>query len=92
MSRGRANLRWIVCSHGFRSLTQRQRQLLQDYADDVEGKTYNTTGTVETSTSNEETKDKSDNNGTAPFTSLETSPVSGWVSSAWNKLKELMRS
>lgn len=76
-----------------RSLTQRQQQLLQDYADDVEGKTSSTIENGGSRTSNEETKkDKSDNNGTASFGFLETSPTGGWVSNAWSKLKTLIRS
>ncbi|GJJ09460.1 hypothetical protein Clacol_003683 [Clathrus columnatus] len=80
-----------------RSLTQRQRQILQEYADDVEGKTISNKtendNDADTGMSNKETKkDKSDNDGTTPFSSLEALPTTGWVSHAWNRLKELIRS
>ncbi|KIJ45565.1 hypothetical protein M422DRAFT_59751 [Sphaerobolus stellatus SS14] len=63
-----------------RSLSSRQRQLIQEYADDVDGKSSRSTGDGDRSTGR---------NGTNSFSS-QARPSSDWLSSAWNKLKGLI--
>ncbi|KAF9270514.1 DnaJ protein [Marasmius fiardii PR-910] len=76
-----------------RSLTKRQRQLLQEYADDVEGRTSSTsfanaTSSEDSSKSQGQQETKEHDNGTASFTH---SPPSsgGWMSRTWQKFREL---
>jgi len=70
-----------------RSLTKRQRQLLQAYADNVEGRleeTPQSSPEEQVSKSN----DRETDNGTGSFTP--PSPSGGRVSRTWNKIRELI--
>ncbi|KAG6828609.1 hypothetical protein H0H92_007304 [Tricholoma furcatifolium] len=63
-----------------RTLTQRQRDLLQQYADDVDGKAASTSGPNKTSETSE--------NGTETFTYHPPSS-GGWMSRAWQNIRKL---
>lgn len=70
-----------------RSLTKRQRSLIQEYADDLEGRTRvpNTTANpTET-----QAPPKNDDNGTESFTYTPT-PSGGWVSRTWQNIRGLI--
>ncbi|CAE6462336.1 unnamed protein product [Rhizoctonia solani] len=82
-----------------RTLTQRQRQILQQYADDVEGRSSpqadQATSTAESGSSREPSAGKQD--GTDTFSSSSPSPDpipdpagSGWLSRSLSKLKQLI--
>ncbi|KAF9452545.1 hypothetical protein P691DRAFT_756287 [Macrolepiota fuliginosa MF-IS2] len=74
-----------------RSLTKRQRELLQAYADDVEGRSSITPDVSSKHKSSPETTKTSHNgesdNGTASFT--HSSPFGGWMSRKWQRIREL---
>lgn len=83
-----------------RTLTKHQREILQQYADDVEGRTTKTEKTSETSDS-EKTSSGSDSNqesrsgtnGTVSFSSPFSSTSSlegGWISRTWRRLRGLI--
>ncbi|KAJ6604297.1 DnaJ protein [Mycena vulgaris] len=61
-----------------RSLTNRQRELLQQYADDIEGRSPGDTP-----------DDAADDNGTASFTRFSSAPTGGWMNRAWQHLRRL---
>ncbi|KAJ7169537.1 DnaJ protein [Mycena filopes] len=63
-----------------RSLSNRQRELLQQYADDVDGRSS-------PASNNGGTTAESDN-GTASFTRKSTSPVGGWMNRAWERIRD----
>ena len=78
-----------------RSLTPRQRDLLQQYADDVEGRSptkermSQTTAPEDTSNSRQSTA-SDDKNGTISFSSSDPSPRGGgWLSQMRSKVREL---
>ncbi|KAF9648535.1 hypothetical protein BDM02DRAFT_3239549 [Thelephora ganbajun] len=83
-----------------RSLTARQREILQRYADDVEGRTSGNTGSKTPShgvaeepqaAAGRRPNAKADDNGTVHFSS--PSPPSqegGWVERSWKKLRGLI--
>ncbi|KAF8744499.1 Pkinase protein, partial [Rhizoctonia solani] len=81
-----------------RTLTQRQRQILQQYADDVEGRSSpqdQTTNTTGSGSSREPSAGKQD--GTEIFSSSSSSPDpipdlagSGWLSRSLSKLKQFI--
>lgn len=68
-----------------RSLTKRQRSLIQEYADDMEGRTR----APDTATNPTETQEKNDDNGTESFTYTPT-PSGGWVSRTWQNIRGLI--
>ncbi|KAF9459436.1 hypothetical protein BDZ94DRAFT_1171694 [Collybia nuda] len=71
-----------------RSLTKRQRSLIQEYADDLEGRTH----APNKATKPAETQDTplaDDNNGTESFTYTPT-PSGGWVSRTWQNIRGLI--
>ncbi|KAK7468640.1 mdj1 protein precursor [Stygiomarasmius scandens] len=70
-----------------RSLTKRQRQLLQEYADDVEGRAPRTSSSTDSS-GKSEMKEDSNNNGTASFTHSEPTG-GGFISRTWRSLRKL---
>jgi molecular chaperone DnaJ len=83
-----------------RSLTTRQREILQQYADDVEGRT---TGDDKSKTPSagaadepKETADrrpnsKADDNGTVHFSSPQPpSQDGGWAEQSWKKIRGLI--
>ncbi|PSR80749.1 hypothetical protein PHLCEN_2v6665 [Hermanssonia centrifuga] len=77
-----------------RSLTKRQREILQQYADDVEGRSSSPSQNSKASSdasASEEKPFKVNENGTgfSPFATPST-PGSGWVSRAWYRIKELI--
>ncbi|KAF8527904.1 DnaJ protein [Hysterangium stoloniferum] len=84
-----------------RSLTARQRQLIEQYADDVEGRTPESGRQERTAEEknavDEETKDtkgtgeSKDSHGTSPF-HPPASSSNDWLSRAWNRMKKLMPS
>ncbi|KAJ7102268.1 DnaJ protein [Mycena belliarum] len=61
-----------------RVLTNRQRELLQQYADDVEGRSPGDTS-----------KDSANDNGTASFTPSSSTPTAGWMDRTWRRLRRL---
>ncbi|KAJ3882355.1 DnaJ protein [Lentinula edodes] len=67
-----------------RSLTDRQRKLLQEYADDVEGRSTNN----EPSESHKNLSEGDDDNGTTSF-DYPSASSSGWVSRAIKTLRRL---
>jgi molecular chaperone DnaJ len=69
----------------FRSLTKRQRELLQEYADDVEGRKR---AKAEASSSQKEELSHSDN-GTDSFTHW-SPPPGGWISRTWQNIRGLI--
>ncbi|KAI0067749.1 DnaJ protein [Artomyces pyxidatus] len=88
-----------------RSLTKRQREILQAYADDVEGRStgpsnnspHDSPGKSDTSgsssRSSESTTSVDHDNGTASFTSRSShSTGDGWLSRVWRRIRELTRS
>ncbi|KAJ7462731.1 DnaJ protein [Mycena galericulata] len=64
-----------------RSLTKRQRELLQQYADDIDGRSPG-------NTTNE--GQAADDNGTASFIRSSSPPTGRWMNRAWQRLRELM--
>ncbi|TFY65273.1 hypothetical protein EVG20_g5657 [Dentipellis fragilis] len=87
-----------------RSLSQRQREILQQYADDVEGRSpdqaskssedsSNDSVTGQSSAGNRSTKDSVESdNGTAFSTPpLSPSTSDAWLSRAWRRIKALIR-
>lgn len=80
-----------------RSLTDRQREIIQEYADDVEGrstkKSSSSSGDANGSTSSTNTEPPNDDNGTAHFSSSAShQPGDSWLSRVQRKMRELMRS
>ncbi|KAG8715681.1 hypothetical protein FRC11_001309 [Ceratobasidium sp. 423] len=82
-----------------RTLTQRQRQILQQYADDVEGRsspqTDQTTSSAESGSSREPSAGKQDGMGTFSSSSPSPDPIpdpagNGWLSRSLSKLKQLI--
>ncbi|PFH49201.1 hypothetical protein AMATHDRAFT_148155, partial [Amanita thiersii Skay4041] len=70
-----------------RSLSKRQRELLQAYADDVEGRTPPATTKKE---SEDSRSDSDSENGRAPFIDTSSpSPPETWVSRTWKNIKRL---
>jgi len=85
--------RYLTYNLYYRSLTRRQRELLQEYADDVEGRspTANAFSTTnhESQSSSKEPLMADHDNGTA--SSTHQSPSSGsWVFRTWQKLRGLI--
>lgn len=88
-------------SFPLRSLTKRQRQLIQDYADDVEGRisgkaeesstqTESSNGEGSSSKNGSSTEEQTD--GTASFIPLSSSSSSmedGWISRVWRRIRGL---
>ena len=79
-----------------RSLTDRQREILQEYADDVEGrstkKSTSSSGDASGSTSSTDGAPGNDENGTAHFSSSASHlPGDNWLSRMRKKIRELMR-
>jgi molecular chaperone DnaJ len=70
----------------FRSLTNRQRELLQAYADDVEGK--NPHAKSEASSSQKQ-KPPNNDNGTDSFIKY-SPPSGGWISRTWKNIRGLV--
>jgi molecular chaperone DnaJ len=83
-----------------RSLTARQREILQQYADDVEGRTSRN---AESKTSARGVEDEpqatdgrrpnamSDDNGTVHFSSTQPpSQEGGWAEQSWKKIRGLI--
>jgi molecular chaperone DnaJ len=76
--------------HGHRSLTKRQRDLLQQYADDVEGRAHSPPAKGPQTTKSDEAEETSSHNqnGTENFTPH--SPSSGgWMSRIWKNIRGL---
>lgn len=79
-----------------RSLTPRQRELLQQYADEAEGRPSTRSGsqdpgTSEGSSSTSRQSTISDGkNGTISFSSPDHSPSEGRMSRIWQKFRELI--
>ncbi|KAJ3576146.1 hypothetical protein NP233_g633 [Leucocoprinus birnbaumii] len=75
-----------------RSLTKRQRELLQAYADDVEGRapksSRDPSSTSKPGTSAPEAPEGETDNGTT--SSPYPSPPSGWMSRTWQKVRKLI--
>ncbi|KAG2149721.1 hypothetical protein BD769DRAFT_1407929 [Suillus cothurnatus] len=83
-----------------RSLTKRQREILEQYADDVEGRSNSPRqdqapsagASGSTQTNKREAKDTSlmgDNNGTTSFSHPSPASVGGWVSRTWKRIRGL---
>lgn len=84
-----------------RSLTKRQREILEQYADDVEGRSKRSpkqdsvppAGASDSAQSiKQDEKDTSlmgDNNGTTSFSHPSPASVGGWVSRTWNRIRGL---
>ncbi|OCH96677.1 hypothetical protein OBBRIDRAFT_809139 [Obba rivulosa] len=79
-----------------RSLTKRQREILQQYADEVEGRTSTTStssdrgsGSSPAAESPDSKKSESHENGTAHSTSFSAFPA-GWVSRTWDRIRGLI--
>lgn len=83
-----------------RSLTKRQREILEQYADDVEGRSNSprhdpvppTGASTSAQSSIPDAKDTSlmgDNNGTTSFSHPSPASVGGWVSRTWNRIRRL---
>ncbi|KAF9821799.1 hypothetical protein IEO21_00229 [Rhodonia placenta] len=80
-----------------RTLTDRQRQILQQYADEVEGKTSassnasnaTTSDTSASSSGRDSTASANSANGT-DFFAHASAPPGGWASRAWNRIKGLI--
>lgn len=79
-----------------RSLTKRQREIIQLYVDDVEGRSsaqspssHKTTLDKPPSNSEEDMTPAADN-GTTSFTHPSPSPVGGWMSRALNRIRGLI--
>ncbi|TRM60148.1 hypothetical protein BD626DRAFT_505655 [Schizophyllum amplum] len=73
-----------------RSLTARQRELIQQYADDIEGRTRS--NTTSTSSTDDRTTDTTDNGTVYSLDRSWTSKMASSLSSAWQKVKEVLRS
>jgi molecular chaperone DnaJ len=79
-----------------RSLTKRQRDILQLYVDDLEGRTTEETPSAPTggeaaSNGDQEAKEKTaDDNGTGSFTRASPSPEGGWMSRALHRIRGLI--
>lgn len=85
-----------------RSLTPRQRDILQQYADDVEGRssaasqaapespTSNKRSDDTVSASNRNSADPINDNGTASFTYPSASPEVGWISRLGQRIRGLI--
>jgi molecular chaperone DnaJ len=67
-----------------RSLTARQREIIELYVDDLEGRT-----TGQSSPSDEPLSNSGDN-GTATFTRSSPSPEDGWMTRALNQIRGLI--
>ncbi|KAJ7456647.1 DnaJ protein [Mycena latifolia] len=61
-----------------RTLTDRQRELLQQYADDIEGRSPGDTS-----------DNAANDNGTASFTRSSSTPSGGWINRTWQYLRRL---
>ncbi|KIM67051.1 hypothetical protein SCLCIDRAFT_1210523 [Scleroderma citrinum Foug A] len=80
-----------------RSLTTRQREILQQYADDVEGRSNASPSSSRNSTAekgnNPDNRGSQDaastDNGTASFTYSPPSSEDGWLSRSWKRIREL---
>ena len=72
-------------SRAIRSLTKHQRQLLQEYADDVEGRNHAQAEVF----SGQKNELSNNDNGTDSFTHYSPPPV-GWVSRTWQKIRRLI--
>ncbi|KAI6045067.1 DnaJ protein [Pisolithus marmoratus] len=80
-----------------RSLTKRQREILQQYADDVEGRcstSSSTTGNPAADKGNPDSRSAfntsaSTDNGTTSFSYSPLSSEDGWLSHAWKRIREL---
>ncbi|KAG1757301.1 hypothetical protein EDB19DRAFT_1656712 [Suillus lakei] len=83
-----------------RSLTKRQREILEQYADDIEGRSNSprqdpvppagTSGSAQSSKGDaKDTNSMGDNNGTTSFTHPSPASVGGWVSRTWNRIRGL---
>jgi len=77
-----------------RSLTDRQREIIQEYADDVEGRsTKKSSSSSGDATSSTNTGPRNDDNGTTHFSSSAShQPGDSWLSRMQRKIGELMRS
>lgn len=86
-----------------RSLTKRQREILQLYVDDLEGRnpaqsqiprsTPSDSSTTDDSPADENRDNKNstrDNNGTTPFTHPSPSPTGGWMSYSLQRIRRLI--
>jgi molecular chaperone DnaJ len=82
-----------------RSLTDRQREILQEYADDVEGRSTTTSTSTSAdangptfSTNLNSDAQSNHDNGTAHFSSSAShEPGDNWLSRMRRKIRELMR-
>ncbi|KAI6136860.1 DnaJ protein [Pisolithus sp. B1] len=80
-----------------RSLSKRQREILQQYADDVEGRSNTSTTTTGNSSADKGNPDDrssyktnaSTDNGTASFSHSPPSSEDGWLPRAWKRIREL---
>ncbi|KAI6133281.1 DnaJ protein [Pisolithus croceorrhizus] len=80
-----------------RSLSKRQREILQQYADDVEGRSNTSTTTAGNSSADKGNPDDrssyktnaSTDNGTASFSHSPPSSEDGWLPRAWKRIREL---
>ncbi|KAG2077022.1 hypothetical protein BDR04DRAFT_1089310 [Suillus decipiens] len=83
-----------------RSLTKRQREILEQYADDVEGRSNSSkqdpvppagaSGSAQSSKQDmKDTSSMGDNNGTTSFSHPPPASVGGWVSRTWNRIRGL---
>jgi molecular chaperone DnaJ len=85
-----------------RSLTKRQREILQLYVDDLEGRNPAQSQTPQSTPSDNSTTDDSpaddnrdnnaarDNNGTTPFPHPSPSPTGGWMSYSLQRIRRLI--
>ncbi|KIK05572.1 hypothetical protein K443DRAFT_675129 [Laccaria amethystina LaAM-08-1] len=72
-----------------RSLSKRQRELLQAYADDTEGRAPSKTSRENSGQSEPQKSPENDDNGTESFLPS-SSWSSGWMSRAWQKIRGLI--
>lgn len=80
-----------------RSLTARQREILQQYADDVEGRNmtrrnpaaHDKNDMGSTSSSSKSVEDGGAENGRDSFTYPAASREDGWLSRAWKRIRGL---
>ncbi|KAG6332710.1 hypothetical protein ID866_6380 [Astraeus odoratus] len=78
-----------------RSLSKRQREILQQYADDVEGRSSASSSSAGNSTdkANPDNRGSEEtvfaDNGTASFTHSPLSSEDGWLSRAWKRIRKL---
>ncbi len=75
-----------------RNLTKRQRAILQEYADDVEGKVTPSPSTV-TETPSTSSEKETDENGTTVFSSWTRASYSvagGWIARIWQRFHGLL--